>query len=225
MTPLLGSPAGPLPGAVGRERRAAPRRNLFVSAQLDAELHQGGVRIRNLSERGAMIEGDTLPGPGVPITLNRNELTASGEVAWRAGSRCGVSFAQPIDVDDWIRGKPRRVPIHAGQLQADRIQAALRQGTPLAADPVADGGSDHIELRVAEELAFVRRMLELAGDELSDSPAAIQRNMEPLQRLDLACQLLDELRKLIVAPDKPQAVAAIGIGELKARLTRKPLFG
>lgn len=67
--------------------------------------------MRNLSQSGCMIEGETLPGEiGAAVTIHLMiDLAVSGEVAWQLGESMGVFFLQPIPLsvvrsfalDDW----------------------------------------------------------------------------------------------------------------------------
>jgi hypothetical protein len=81
-----------------------------------------------------------------------------------------------------------------------------------------------IDQRVAEELAFVRRILDSIGDELVDEPVFLQRHAKALQGFDLAGQILGNLANVLKAEDREAAIRAIGMEELRARLLRKALF-
>lgn len=82
------------------DARSAPRESLFLLADLRIEHHpqMHRVRVRNLSDRGMMGEGQLgirrgnrvaieLPGPG----------TVEGTVAWVQDDRFGVAFDAEID--------------------------------------------------------------------------------------------------------------------------------
>src|SRR5690606_24840920 len=87
------------------------------------------VRIRNLSEGGAMIEGAALPEIGSTIVLRRLELSIMATVVWRLDHRCGVRLHGRVAVDEWISGvKAPDMRGSLGQLRVDRIQAAVREG-------------------------------------------------------------------------------------------------
>ncbi|MDB5692347.1 MAG: PilZ protein [Alphaproteobacteria bacterium] len=205
-------------------RRVAPRTFLMLAANAWSGGAYVPVRIRNVSETGALIEGAGLPPAGEPIQLNRGEAQIEGIVAWSTGSRCGVHFATPIAVDIWRAGKPAAAP--PGQGRVDLIQAAVRAGAAAVASaalpsPAAEERwADQLDARLAEELGFVQRLVEALGDELVADPAILNRHVQALQNIDLASQMLGHLIRVIEASDRAEAVRAIGMDDLRARLTR-----
>ncbi len=81
---------------------------------------------------------------------------------------------------------------------------------------------DPLRLRVAEELEYARRMLDLMGDELANDPAVVMRHTRSLQSVDIVGQMLGHLDDVVRSSDPPGAVDRIGMCELRARLTRRP---
>ena len=77
-----------------------------------------------------------------------------------------------------------------------------------------------LHLRLGEELEYARRMLDAMGDELSADPIAVSRHGVVLQSLDIVGQMLGHIAKVIRSADPESAVEQIGMGDLKARLTR-----
>lgn len=205
-------------------RRVAARTFLMLAANAWSGGAYVPVRIRNVSETGALIEGAGLPPAGEPIQLNRGEAQIDGIVAWSTGSRCGVHFATPIAVDIWRAGKPAVPP--PGQGWVDLIQAAVRSGAPpVALAPLPSPAAeepwvDQIDLRLTEELGFVQRLVETLGEELVADPAILHRHGQALQNIDLASQMLGHLIRVIGAQDRAAAIRAIGMDDLRARLTR-----
>jgi hypothetical protein len=111
----------------------APRKNLLLSAVLRSQGVTAPVRIRNLSEKGAMIDGNALPEPGATVMLERLEVEMRGVIVWRTGGHCGISFDGAISVNEWVNG--RRAPATVfgqGQRRVDNIQAAIRSGGHVA---------------------------------------------------------------------------------------------
>ena len=80
--------------------------------------------------------------------------------------------------------------------------------------------ADLLHLRLGEELEYARRMLDAMGDELSADPFAVSRHGVVLQSLDIVGQMLGHIAKVIRSADPESAVEQIGMGDLKARLTR-----
>jgi hypothetical protein len=86
--------------------------------------------------------------------------------------------------------------------------------------PQSENALDH---RLAEEIDCIVRRLELVGGALVDDPLVLHRHGVTLQSIDLVNQLLRHLSRVVVAADKEAAVDRIGMVDLKARLTRKPV--
>ena len=65
-------------------RRVATRTFLMLAATARCGTAILSVRIRNVSETGALIEGEGLPPVGEPIHLSRGDTEIDGVVAWAA---------------------------------------------------------------------------------------------------------------------------------------------
>ncbi|MGQ0590786.1 MAG: PilZ domain-containing protein [Sphingosinicella sp.] len=216
-----------LPEDAGRrENRCSPRPNLLLAATIEADGLKAPVRIRNLSERGALVEGPALPGVGARVMLRRQEVEIAGRVVWAAAPRCGIEFDGHVSVPEWISG--RKSGDIFGQARVDTIQAAIRAGAAVPAPPASEEiGSALAQLddRLAEELICLRRLLETTGDALIDEPIVVERHAALLQNFDLAAQILGHVAKILAADDRAAAVDAIGMNELRARLTRRAAPG
>ena len=214
------------------EDRAAPRTNLLLAATAEVGGRSLSVRIRNLSETGAMVEGAGLPEAGMPLVLMRGDLQVAATIAWAAGGRRGVRFAGPTPVNEWTGGKPRAIDCTGlrDQRRVDAIQAEARADPPsaralraseLPAPPPAV--SPDLDKRLAEELGYVQRLLEGLGDELIADLLLIQRHGKSLQSLDLVGQILGHVSAILRAEDKAAIVEEIGMEDLRARLKRKAI--
>jgi hypothetical protein len=212
--------------AAAAEHRRATRTNLFLAATLDSK----PVRIRNVSETGALIEGDGLPGTGAHATLARGELAVTGEIVWASGSRRGLHFDGPVAVEAWAGGKPRPLDCtgRRDQRRVDSIQAEIRSGGAGPALPkretVGDADDRQIMTRLAEEIAYVRRHVEAVGDALVSDPSVVHRHLQTLQGIDMANQILAHIADILVAPDRAAAIDGLGMEDLRTRLTRKSLW-
>jgi hypothetical protein len=91
--------------------------------------------------------------------------------------------------------------------------------TPAALIPT----DDVVLLRLAEELEYARRMLNLMGDELSSDGAVIVRHGMALQSVDIVGQMMGHIANVIRSSDPQGAIELIGMGELKARLKRRSI--
>src|SRR5688500_6031681 len=103
--------------------RAGARTNLFVAASLRTNGEAYPVTIRDLSAAGAQIESSLRPEIGADVTLSRGHLSVRGHVTWGRDRRCGLRFASPISVQDWMPS-----PVHRQQQREDHVVAAVKAG-------------------------------------------------------------------------------------------------
>ncbi|MEA3064400.1 MAG: hypothetical protein QOJ27_839 [Sphingomonadales bacterium] len=214
----------------GPEDRASPRTNLLLAATAEVGGRSMPVRIRNLSETGALLEGAGLPDAGMKLVLARGDLHVSALVAWAAGGRRGVKFEGTTPVHEWTGGtKPKPLEctglrdqrrVDALQMQA-RSDAASGRDLRVSAPSVPSAGSPDLDKRLAHELGYVQRLLESLGDELINDLFLVQRHGQSLQSLDLVGQILGHVAAILMADDKAAMVDGIGMEDLKARLKRK----
>ena len=216
----------------GPEDRASPRTNLLLAATAEIGGRSVPVRIRNLSETGALLEGAGLPDAGMKLVLARGDLHVSAVVAWAAGGRRGVKFDGPTPVHEWTGGtkpKPLECTGLRDQRRVDALQAEARSdaasGRALraSAPAVSSAASRDLEARLAHELGYVQRLLENLGDELIKDLFLVQRHGQSLQSLDLVGQILGHVAAILHAEDKAAIVEQIGMEDLKARLKRKSI--
>ncbi len=124
-------------------------------------------------------------------------------------------------------------PLHPAQQRCDAIQAdyradpgsrpSIRLANPPAIDPALIPTEDQLRLRLAEELDYARRLLDSMGDALSADVGVVMRHMVSLQSIDIIGQLLGHIAAVTRSSLPERAVDRIGMGDLKARLTRKAL--
>ncbi|NYT40569.1 PilZ domain-containing protein [Sphingomonas sp. R-74633] len=202
-----------------------PRKNLLLAASIEAEGLKVQVRIRNLSENGAMLDGSALPRPGTTMTLRRTEIEVGARVVWQSEGRCGVAFdASAITVEEWVSGK-RSANFNgfSGQARVDAIQEAVRSGAVFAPEPPAPSAAPdlaNLGTRLVEEIHHVRALLDSLGERLIDDPHVITEHMASLQNLDRASQILDHLGTILGADDPAAAADAVAMQDLRARLMR-----
>jgi hypothetical protein len=92
---------------------------------------------------------------------------------------------------------------------------------PMPPAPRPSGST--IDLRIAEEVDYVRRHLEMLGESLAGDTTLLRRHGASLQAVDLMNQLLGHLARVIESEDKVAAAQQISHGDLRARLLRKSL--
>jgi hypothetical protein len=214
------------------EDRTSPRTNLLLAANAEVGGRILPVRIRNLSETGAMLEGAGLPDAGMKLVLARGDLHVAAVVAWAAGGRRGVRFDGPTPVHEWTgaaKPKPLDCTGLRDQRRVDAIQAEARNETPSgralrdSAETPAPAVSPDLDARLAHELGYVQRLLENLGDELISDLFLVQRHGQSLQSLDLVSQILGHVASILHAEDKASVIEQIGMEDLKARLKRKSI--
>jgi hypothetical protein len=216
----LGQAVGAPPGAAPRP----PRKNVMLAASISAGALSVPVRIRNLSEVGAMIDGPALPDSGTTLKLSRLALSIGATVVWSRDGRCGLRLGCPIVVDDWITGASSTPAKAAGaQFRVDQIQSAIRSGAAMPAEtraPVPNSAEiQPVERSVAAELGRVKRMLDAVTEELSDDVDVLMRHERAMQNFDIAAQVIAELAILMAADDREAAVGLVQMHDLRSRLS------
>lgn len=119
------------------------------------------------------------------------------------------------------------------QERCDSVQADFRAGGGQPArrslrregvapiDPALIPTDDDLRLRLAEELEYARRMIEVMGDELATDMGVVMRHSVALQSVDIVGQMLGHIANIVRSSDPSGAVERIGMCELKARLRRQ----
>lgn len=202
-------------------RRKDNRANTFLSAVLIARDVQIPVTVRNLSPTGALLQARTVLQVEEAVTLARGSLRAHATLVWREGRFGGLKFDAPINIALWIPGAK-----YEAQLTADRMVAETRGEASVPVRMATTRSPeviDNLPSRIAEELAFVSRNLELLGNVLSDDATVVARHPSQLQELDLAIQALGHLTRLLDSNEPSEVLKAIGMNDLRRRLERKSL--
>lgn len=156
--------------------RSDPRSHVFLMAVLTNGAASCAVRVRNLSEHGALLEGSNLPAAGRSVLLKRGSLAATGQIAWSRGPQCGIRFAQSIVIAEWV---DRAGPV--GQQRIDATVAEFR---------------NHIGAK--SSLAILPREDDRAS--LVDLSAALLKSCERLSGIsDMSVELAEELLRIEAA--------------------------
>ena len=91
----------------GDERRS-DRANVILTAVIEHSQDRIPVRIRNLSEHGALVVGDGLPAADTDITFRCNGQAVEGWVVWSQGERAGIMFGKPTRLDALTKREQRQ---------------------------------------------------------------------------------------------------------------------
>ena len=92
------------------QNRRSRRSPVLLAASIEVDGAFVAVKLRNLSEEGALIEGDRLPTEGAQTFFRRNELGLKGRVVWVHGNYAGVAFDTPLNREEALRQIPRPKP-------------------------------------------------------------------------------------------------------------------
>lgn len=86
-----------------RRSRRAP---VLLAATVEVAGARMPVKLRNLSEEGALIEGENLPLEGSTTFFERNDLRLRSRVVWVHGRYAGVAFDSPLKPEQVLRNVP-----------------------------------------------------------------------------------------------------------------------
>src|SRR3954467_14655742 len=87
-------------------RRRSSRAKVLLVASLDLPDRSQAVKLRNLSEEGALVEGGGSLGVNWELVFRRNAPAVSGRVIWVRGELAGISFNEPLDRKVVLRHVP-----------------------------------------------------------------------------------------------------------------------
>ena len=87
-------------------KRRSKRANVMLVASLDLPDRSQPVKLRNLSEDGALVEGAGTVPPDCDVIFRRNELQVPGRVVWVREAFAGIQFSQKLDQKAVLRHMP-----------------------------------------------------------------------------------------------------------------------
>lgn len=190
MRKLLLPAMNPDPASEGRLEQ---RTNMFVMASMLAETGSVPVKMRNLSARGALVEGAALPRAGSPFRLSRGALSIRGTVVWSERGRAGLMFDSPATVSEWLP----RAQNNIAQQRIDELVLQLKSGKrslPLARQSIEP--AEQACMTSASDLFRLKDALQSLAEDLAEEPALVERLGSKLQTLDIAAQTLGKLARL-----------------------------
>ena len=92
------------------QNRRSRRAPVLLAASIEVDGVPEAVKLRNLSEDGALIEGERLPPEGSTSFFQRNELRLKSTIVWVQGRYAGVAFARPLKAEEVLRHVPQPRP-------------------------------------------------------------------------------------------------------------------
>ena len=85
------------------QNRRSRRSPVLLTARLVGAGGQFEVKLRNLSENGALIEGEDLPAEGSTAHFERKDLRVKCSLVWVEGRYAGLAFARPLKSEEVLR--------------------------------------------------------------------------------------------------------------------------
>jgi hypothetical protein len=92
--------------SVTTQNRRHRRSNVLLKATLEIPGDSLGVILRNLSQEGALVQGDGLPGDGARVLFHRDGLSVPSRIAWSHCGYAGVQFDYPLFPREMLRYIP-----------------------------------------------------------------------------------------------------------------------
>jgi hypothetical protein len=89
------------------QNRRSRRSPVYLAAAVEIAGAPQPVKLRNLSEEGALIEGERLPLEGSTTFFERNDLRLKSRVIWVQGRYAGIAFARPLKQEEVLRNVPQ----------------------------------------------------------------------------------------------------------------------
>ena len=89
------------------QNRRSRRSPVLLAASVEVDGVVMPVKLRNLSEEGALIEGESLPPEGTTTFFERNDLRLKSRVVWVEGRYAGVAFARSLKSEEVLRNVPK----------------------------------------------------------------------------------------------------------------------
>lgn len=84
-------------GTANTGQRSAKRNRVLLAARLRTSLGEVDARLRDLSQKGALVECDERLSVGEEVVFTRGATIVPARVAWTGGNRVGLEFLRMID--------------------------------------------------------------------------------------------------------------------------------
>jgi hypothetical protein len=99
-------------------KRSAKRARVLLAAKLETDWGEIDARLRDLSQRGALVECVQVPPVGSEVVFVRGLTRVPARVAWAGPDRIGLEFHHDIDENEMLvqlgrrpEPKPARTPL------------------------------------------------------------------------------------------------------------------
>lgn len=206
------------------EGRKSRRTHAFLAATLETDGKVWPVRLRNISETGALIDAPAKLSIGTTLTLCRSDVEIPCTVVREDKGFVGLFFDQPLSAATVDMLKVGKSSSHGG------IRAVAPK-SPEDAGKSASGSTGNsafgsglrpsrspLDARLARELQYARSLLQFITEPIINDHTLLQRYGRNLQEIDYISQLLGHVAQIIATEDKEIAINQIGVAELRSRL-------
>jgi hypothetical protein len=92
------------------QNRRSRRSPVLLAATVEIDGIPVTVKLRNLSEKGALIEGERLPSEQAETFFERNDMRLKSRVVWVQGNFAGVAFDIALKREEVLRHIPAPKP-------------------------------------------------------------------------------------------------------------------
>ena len=124
------------PGGTSAKQRSAKRNRVLLSAKLRTAYGEIDARLRDLSQKGALIECGAPLHVGDEVIFSRGSTVVPARIAWTGGGRIGLEFLRMIDESEVLvqlgrtgsntpQQRFRRPPLHGDLSEQERRLARL----------------------------------------------------------------------------------------------------
>lgn len=153
---------------------------------------------------------------GATIIIRRGELRVAGEIKWARDAHFGVSFSDRIEIQEWLRdisSIPSFSNPKSRNFTVSNISPKLSKEEEVFDDST-------VNLRLAEELLYISRIVEGIGEVLVKDPLLRVRHAASIQQLDMGQQMLSEIAELVSIENKFGSITRVATGPMRGRLLR-----
>lgn len=82
--------------------RRAKRARVLLAAKLQTPFGEIEARLRDLSQKGALVECSPTPPQGSEVVFSRGPISVPARVAWAGSGRVGLEFHHQIDENEML---------------------------------------------------------------------------------------------------------------------------
>lgn len=106
-------------------KRSAKRARVLLAAKLETASGEIDARLRDLSQKGALVECLQVPPAGSEVVFVRGATRVPARVAWAGADRVGLEFHHMIDEHEVLVQLGKAVPARAQSFRRSGIHAGM----------------------------------------------------------------------------------------------------